>query len=83
MAYKGGRLMIRKERVALIAGVAAIVAGILLMVLEVKSPPFILLGAIVGALYGIPIGLLIELKRLQWLVVFLLMLLVPTAGLFH
>lgn len=75
--------MIRKERVAMIAGVAAILAGLLLLLLEVESPLVILIGAIIGAVYGLPIGLLIELKRFQWLIVFLLMLLVPAAGLFH
>jgi len=54
-------------------------------VLEVENPAIILIGAVIGALYGLPIGLSVEMKqhRRQWWVVFLLMLLVPVTGLFH
>lgn len=75
--------MIRKDRIALIAGGVAVVFGLVLILLEVEEPIVILLGCIIGGVYGLPIGLFIELKRRQWFIVFLLMLLVPASALFH
>lgn len=75
--------MIRKDIIALIASAVAVASGLLLILLEVKEPIVILLGCMIGGVYGLPIGLFIELKRRQWLVVFLLMLLIPASALFH
>ena len=76
----GGIMMIRKERVAIVSGIAAIVVGVVLILFETPDPIIVLAGVLVGAIYGIPIGLLIETKRRQWLAIFALMLFLPAAA---
>lgn len=73
-------MMIRKERVAIVSGIAAIVVGVVLILFETPDPIIVLAGVLVGAIYGIPIGLLIETKRRQWLAIFALMLFLPAAA---
>lgn len=73
--------MIKKERVAIFSGIVATVVGVLLVLLEPPNSTVILIGVIVGAIYGVPIGLYIETKRRQWLAIFALMLFLPAAAL--
>ncbi len=74
-------MFIKKERVAIWSGGIGLLFAMAAATMEFYDPVLLIGAVVIGAIYGVPTGLLVETGRKQWLAILVLMTLLPLSGL--